>query len=124
MSRRAGAVTVTWNGPAVSAAARRGALAGLRRAADLVAEDADRRVPRDAGDLVASRQIVVRDADLTVEIIYGGGGGLPQAYAIRQHEDLTLHHPNGGEPKYLESALEHHRRDVGQILADAIRGEL
>lgn len=41
----------------------------------------------------------------------GGGGtvsaeiGYDTPYATKQHEDLSLNHPNGGEPKFLETPL-------------------
>lgn len=117
-------VTIKWDASAATAATRRGALRGLRRAADLVAEEADRRAPRDSGELIESRQIKIDESKLTAEISYGGQGGLPQAYAIRQHEDLELQHPSGGEAKYLENAVEKHKMDFPQIMADEIRAEL
>lgn len=31
--------------------------------------------------------------------------GYDTPYATKQHEDLSLNHPNGGEPKFLETPL-------------------
>lgn len=120
---RPGNVRITWNGPAVTAAERSGAARGLRRAAEIVAADSDRRVPRDTGELVDSRTITVDEADLHADIVYGSTG-LPQAYAVRQHEDLTLEHPGGGEAKYLERALEAKRDEAMQAIAAEIKREL
>lgn len=34
------------------------------------------------------------------------GDGTTEDYAIRQHEDMSLRHPNGGGPKFLERAMQ------------------
>lgn len=38
--------------------------------------------------------------DLVVEVGYDKNGELK--YALKQHEDLSLNHPNGGKAKFLE----------------------
>lgn len=38
-------------------------------------------------------------------------------YAVKQHEDLTLHHKGKGQAKYLESAGTSERRTIAQIIA-------
>lgn len=45
-----------------------------------------------------------------------------QVYAHRQHEELTWHHPEGGQPKYLEgpflSGVEDHMRQLAKAALD------
>lgn len=110
-----------WRGPELVGAVREAAVEALQAAGELIADEADRRIPRDSGELAQSRKVDVDAGRLVVDITYGGRGGLPQAYAIRQHEDLDLQHPRGGQAKYLEQALEEHKDDVFQMIADDIR---
>lgn len=62
-------------------------------------------VPLDEGPLRASGSVeppVITPTEVVVELGYGG----PAApYAIKQHEDPDLIHPNGREWKYLERPL-------------------
>lgn len=45
-----------------------------------------------------------------------GSVTIDQIYAHRQHEDLMLHHPRGGGPKYLERPLmEHYPRYLEMV---------
>ncbi|MCK9928803.1 hypothetical protein MXD62_16735 [Frankia sp. Mgl5] len=110
-----------WRGGELTAAVRAAALEGLRAAAELIGDASDRRIPVESGDLRESREDDVDEGSLTVDITYGGRGGLPQAYAIRQHEDLELQHPSGGQAKFLEQALETNKNDVFEMIADDIR---
>lgn len=62
-------------------------------------------VPYDEGDLHDSGETdrpEVSGGKVSVDLHYGGGN---VDYALIQHEDMTLHHPNGGQPKFLESVL-------------------
>lgn len=43
-----------------------------------------------------------------------------QVYAHYQHEGLDLRHPNGGQAKFLETALHTHTRDYLQHIADHV----
>lgn len=49
--------------------------------------------------------------ELTVRVGYGD---LP--YAIRQHEDLTLSHPNGGQAKFLEQPAREKRPEMRALI--------
>ncbi len=53
-----------------------------------------------------------------------GYGGAAEAYAAVQHEDMSLNHPNGGGPKYLERPLLEHGQHLLPDLADDIRADL
>lgn len=42
-------------------------------------------------------------------------------YAVRQHEDMSLHHDGKGEAKWLETTMASERDALGQIAATAMR---
>lgn len=44
-------------------------------------------------------------------------------YAVRQHEELSYNHPNGGEAKYLEKPANSFMPTLEAIVAAAIRRE-
>lgn len=48
------------------------------------------------------------------------GGHRYSAWALVQHEDLTLAHPHGGEAKYLEKPFFRHIDEVPGVITDAI----
>lgn len=43
-----------------------------------------------------------------------GYGNLP--YALKQHEDLSLNHPNGGEAKFLEKPARSMRKEMRDVI--------
>lgn len=49
------------------------------------------------------------------------GSSPSAAYAQKQHEDMTLAHPNGGQAKYLEQPMHAEREAVAEILAETVR---
>lgn len=63
--------------------------------------ESQNRAPIEFGVLRESaRAIPIKDG---AEVSFGGRAS---AYALRQHEDLTFRHPQGGEAKYLERPLQ------------------
>jgi hypothetical protein len=86
----------------------KGAKSELKRVMHAIAlplfERTQELVPVEKGDLKASGRISIRvgNKQLTLSIKYGNDQVL---YAARQHEDLTLKHPNGGQAKYVESVV-------------------
>lgn len=89
---------------ALPEAALLGAAAGLYQEAEAIMTDSKEIVPFDLGVLSDSGFVDPwRDGD-TVYVMMGYGGAAA-AYALIQHEDLTLRHPNGREAKYLEKPL-------------------
>lgn len=42
-------------------------------------------------------------------------------YAVRQHEDMSLHHDGKGEAKWLETTMARESKVVGQIVATKLR---
>ncbi len=63
-------------------------------------------VPVDIGNLEGSGFVDDpqrgRGAIISIDIVYGGPS---EPYAVVQHEDLELKHPNKGQAKYLERPL-------------------
>lgn len=45
-------------------------------------------------------------------------------YAVRQHEDMSLHHHGKGQAKWLENTMAQEAKTVGAIIATAIRTRL
>lgn len=109
---------VTWNGPLVKGAARRGAARGLGRAAEFVLARSREVVPIEEGTLSRSGTTSVDEAAMVAAVSYD------TPYAVRQHEDLTLRHDRGRTGKYLERPLTGTRSTQQQIIAAEIRQEL
>lgn len=104
----------------VVARMRAGAAHGLTQGAHRAAAVAVPKTPRETGDLrsaVANGVVPARPEgeQVVARIVVDG---LP--YAVRQHEDLTLRHDDGG-PKFLERAVVETREQVVQIVAAAVR---
>jgi hypothetical protein len=75
------------------------------------------RAPIDTGDLRGSSsvEVVERNGMITGTI------GFNTPYAMKQHEDLTLNHPRGGEAKYIEKPLKENEARYKQFVKDAVR---
>lgn len=70
-----------------------------------VRADAVERTPMDIGTLKNSIYVTLPvkvGGNIVCEI---GAGGPAEAYALSQHEETTWRHPNGGEAKFLENAI-------------------
>ena len=72
------------------------AVKGLKITAQNILGESQKLVPVDTGTLQKSGAIKVDSQNLMAQISYN------TPYALKQHEDATLNHPNGGEAKYLE----------------------
>lgn len=79
--------------------------AGLYAAGSVIMKDSKRRAPVADGALRGSGYVTLPQEIGSGVLVEIGHGGAASAYAIRQHEDLTLNHPNGGEAKFLENAM-------------------
>lgn len=75
---------------------KKGALKGLKITAQNILGESQKLVPVDTGTLQKSGSVKLNSETLTAQISYN------TPYALKQHEDATLNHPNGGEAKYLE----------------------
>ena len=88
-----------WYGPEVTAKLRAAARKGLEKGAQYLLEETNRIVPHDEGDLERGGVASVANTDLIAMVSYGNNESA--AYTIVQHEDLTLNHINGRQPKFL-----------------------
>ncbi|MDN5687009.1 MAG: minor capsid protein [Brachybacterium sp.] len=101
-------------GKTVEGAAQR----GLALAAEYVLQQANQAVPIEEGTLQRSGRASVDDDGLRAAVSYD------TPYAVAVHEDLTARHDEGRTAKWLEQAMNDSADQVGQIIAQAIRGEL
>lgn len=93
----------------------------LQQELDELKSDAQEIVPFDTGALSESAEVVVELDDsgvLTGTVTFSAEGGDGYDYAVRQHEDLELNHPNGREPKYLERPFLARREGLEERLFD------
>ncbi len=90
------------------------AVEGLEKGCRALLERARFNAPKLDRDLVRSG--AVRIDDLTGQVSFNA------PHAAKQHEDLELDHPNGGEAKYLENAAA--EIPVEQYIADSITRHL
>lgn len=83
-------------------------------------------VPLDIGALQASGTVhepEIAGGVVTQEMTYGRGDGT-DAYAMVQHEDLSLRHPNGRQAKYLEGPALEAARGMGERIGNRAAREL
>lgn len=97
-----------------------GAYRGLKEWADIVLDTSQALVPVDIGELETSGKVSGDNGSLTVAVFYDTGN----LYAIRQHEDTSLNHPNGGQAKYLEQPFNELAPLLQSVLADEIKKEI
>jgi hypothetical protein len=97
---------------------RQGGNKGLRLSGEHVLRISDDSVPLEEGTLSRSGKVSTDEAALRSAVSYD------TAYAVVQHEDMTLRHDPGRGAKFLENALNGQRGVVAQILTTSIRREL
>lgn len=100
----------------VSAGITAGVRTGLTRGTEHLLSEANKHVPHDEGTLERSGFASADDTR--------GAVSYDTPYAVRQHEDMSLHHDGKGQAKWLENTLAAESDTVGQIVATAIRQEL
>jgi len=93
------------------------ALSGLRLGGQYILKLSNDRVPLEEGTLERSGRVTDNGKD-EVAISYD------TPYARRQHEDMTLRHDAGRSAKYLETAMHEARKQVGELVAAAVRKSL
>lgn len=103
----------------IKGAARDGARKGLRLATEHVLDESDKHIPFEEGILERSGRTAVADSGELRGVIY-----YDTPYAVKQHEDMTLHHDAGRNAKFLENALNSTRDVTGGIIANSIKQEL
>lgn len=75
--------------------------------------EANKQVPHDEGTLERSGR-ASNDGKR-------GAVSYDTPYAVRQHEDLSLHHDGKGQAKWLELTMGQEATTVGQIIATRLR---
>ena len=75
--------------------------------------EANKHVPHEDGDLEQSGRA---SNDGT-----RGAVSYDTPYAVRQHEDMALHHDGKGEAKWLENTMAAERQVVAQVIATKLR---
>lgn len=105
---------------AVKNAVGDGAKRGMTLAVEHLLTEANKHVPHDEGTLERSGQTGVAETSEGVK----GSVSYDTPYAVRQHEDMSLHHDGKGEAKWLENTMAAEANTIGGIIATAIRKEL
>lgn len=103
-------------GPALEAI-NDGAEKGMRLVVEFLLTEANKQVPHDEGTLERSGDTGVAVDGSTVR----GSVSYDTPYAVRQHEDMGLHHHGKGRSKWLENAMAENADTVRAILANSIR---
>lgn len=107
-------IVFTEASPGLSLKLAEAALKGLRLGGEHVLKLSRDIVPIEEGTLERSG-MVSDDGKGTVAVSYD------TPYAVRQHEDLDLHHDPGRSAKYLEKAVAEGQGDVAQLVAAQVR---
>lgn len=107
-------VTVKWFGQQIYGNVHKAAEAALFEGAEHILEESGRLVPHDTGMLQDSGETDIDARKLEATISYD------TPYAVKQHEDTTLNHPNGRQAKYLETAFNQREDEVQKQIAKAI----
>lgn len=105
---------------AVKRAGLSGIAAGVDRLDAAIAARAQSYAPVETGALRDS--IKAEPATADARFIRGAvvaGDAATADYAVRQHEDLTLAHPHGGGPKFLERAIMDYAGATGNAIVGA-----
>jgi hypothetical protein len=92
--------------------------------AGLVLTEAEKIVPVDIGILKDSGYVekpVVKATSVYVTI---GFGGAAADYALKQHEDMELNHPGGGQAKYLSTPALAAQGDLEKDIAKEVEIEM
>lgn len=99
-------ITWTYTPPAVNAAAKLEAVKdeAAHAGAEALLEASRPDVPVDTGVLQASGEVLPAGPG-TAAVRYSAKSKDGFDYAIKQHEDMTLNHPHGGQAKYLEAPM-------------------
>lgn len=101
--------------------AEEGLYEALEQAGNRVLDQAERDMPvgdprldPDPGTALRRAGRVVRDGKGVIVVI-------DTPYAAKQHEDMTLDHPRGGGPKFLENAVTRIIPELEGIVASKVR---
>jgi len=104
-------VQVTWKGKVLSAAAKQAGLKQIHREAEDILTATIPRTPIQDGPLRASGHVT--------DVSDGSQIAFSTPYAVRQHEDTSLHHKEG-EAKFLEKTFAERQGGAIKNIGDAI----
>lgn len=86
---------------------------GVELATEHLLTEANKSVPHDEGTLEHSGSASHEGAT--------GAVSYDTPYAVRQHEDMSLHHHGKGQSKWLENTMGQEAETMGNIVATAIQ---
>lgn len=89
--------------------------AAIYNEAGVLARAAAARAPHESGDLAASAYVTPPQVNAPVELGFGS------LYAGYIHERTDLHHPGGGEAKFLQRTLDAETQNTLQRLAGELQ---
>lgn len=95
-----------------------GAVRGLQLATEHLLQVSRTQVPIEEATLERSGTASVDPGTLTGAVSYD------TPYAVRQHEDLALHHDDGRKAKFLEDPMRDEAEAMRALIAAAIRRSL
>lgn len=104
---------LTWNGDQIARRLEQSATSAARRGAHLLRDEAVQRTPIETGTLRNSAKVTAADGEAAVSF--------NTPYAVKQHEDLSLAHPGGGQAKYLETAAADNKQRIAEAIAAHLR---
>lgn len=102
-----------------------GAVEGIQLAALNALNVSNQQVPHEDGDLE-------RDGAVSVEATRTGARAAlaygrkadTKGYAVKQHEDMSLHHDSGRNAKFLENALNSTRAQSLEIAGESVKRKM
>jgi hypothetical protein len=98
---------------------------GLYEGMQEVMVDAKARAPKDTEAMARSGYVTAPENRAGVEVVIESGfGGDSAEYVVRQHEDLGLNHPNGGEARWFSNALTAGRDLISKAIAKHVNAYL
>ncbi|WP_375490226.1 hypothetical protein [uncultured Jatrophihabitans sp.] len=99
------------------------AAGAVKTGADLILDASQPLVPVDTGELKASGKVEMTGPH-QARISYDATAPDGYPYGVRQHEDLQLQHPNGGQAHFLSQPMDTEAHAVMAVLAAALRAAL
>jgi len=107
-----------WYGKQVSEHVIKAAKRGIYDGIEFWLQESNKIVPHDEGTLERSGTTSMDDQQLMGMVSYD------TPYAVRQHEDRHLRHPNGRKAKYLELSGLENKDEITKHIETAIRKAL
>lgn len=118
MAREALKIKSTLDLSALAGMANSAAQAALPLVGEYIKQQSNAIAPLRQGTMIANSRVEVDGNKVVV-------GYFNTPYAARQHEGLHFHHPNGRQPKYLESVVNDPATSdaIKSIFAQAMQSE-